>query len=119
MTLCRCRDAGLSPWLAFVFFIPYANYIQMLTLSILPGRAPQTSGPRPARIESDRLPRGVDGDCRLDVAGLAAVFVSVQFFRTTVSRCFLADRSSQAPSADSSQSPFPQRHGRHDRHHGR
>src|SRR5256885_8552378 len=56
MTLCRCRDAGLSPWLAFVFFIPYANYIQMLTLSILPGRAPQASGPRPARIESDRMP---------------------------------------------------------------
>jgi uncharacterized membrane protein YhaH (DUF805 family) len=81
MTLCRCRDAGLSPWLAFAFFIPYANYIQMLTLSILPGRARQASGPRPAKIEGDRAPAALAAIVISTMAGLATVFVSVKFFR--------------------------------------
>lgn len=81
MTLGRCRDAGLSPWLAFVFFIPYANYIQMLTLSILPGTARQATAPRPAGADRDRVPAALTAIVVSTLAGLATVFVSVKFFR--------------------------------------
>jgi len=81
MTLGRCRDAGLSPWLAFVFFIPYANYIQMLTLSVLPGIPRQANPPGPAGTESDRLPAALAAIVISTLTGLAAVLISVKFFR--------------------------------------
>jgi hypothetical protein len=82
MTLGRCRDAGLSPWLAFAFFIPYANYIQMLTLSVLPGVPRQANPPRPVGTESDRLPAALAAIVISTVTGLATVFLSVKFFRS-------------------------------------
>ncbi len=81
MTLGRCRDAGLSPWLAFAFFIPYANYIQMLTLSVLPSIPRQANPPRPAGTKNDRLPAALAAIVVSTLTGLAAVFISVKFFR--------------------------------------
>ena len=36
MTLRRAVDAGRSPWLALVFFVPFLNYLLMLALCLLP-----------------------------------------------------------------------------------
>src|SRR5258708_739686 len=36
LTLRRLVDAGRTPWLSLLFFIPYVNYMLMLLLSILP-----------------------------------------------------------------------------------
>jgi uncharacterized membrane protein YhaH (DUF805 family) len=81
MTLGRCRDAGLSPWFAFVFFIPYVNYLQMLTLSILPGTAQRAKPPRPAGTDGDRAPAALTAILISTMAGLAMVFISVRVFR--------------------------------------
>ncbi len=36
LTLRRLVDAGRTPWLSLLFFIPYINYMLMLLLSVLP-----------------------------------------------------------------------------------
>ena len=36
LTLRRLVDAGRTPWLSLLFFIPYVNYVLMLLLSVLP-----------------------------------------------------------------------------------
>src|SRR5258708_2170991 len=36
LTLRRLVDAGRTPWLSLLFFVPYVNYVLMLLLSILP-----------------------------------------------------------------------------------
>ena len=36
LTLRRLVDAARSPWLSLLFFVPYVNYVLMLTLSALP-----------------------------------------------------------------------------------
>src|SRR2546425_12769931 len=78
LTLRRCRDAGLSPWLALGFFVPYANYILMLVLSLVPGGAPLTSAKRTERAEGDRVPAALLAIVISTAAGLATVVVSVQ-----------------------------------------
>lgn len=40
MTMQRAEDAGLSPWTALGFLLPYANYLVMATLCLLPTAAP-------------------------------------------------------------------------------
>lgn len=40
-SLRRCIDAGRSPWLALWFFVPVANYLMMLLLSVAPTRPEQ------------------------------------------------------------------------------
>jgi hypothetical protein len=49
MTLRRAVDAGRSPWLAMVFFVPLVNYLLMLVLSLLPSR------PRSRRAEESHV----------------------------------------------------------------
>ena len=39
MSVRRAADAGLSPWLGFLFFVPYLNYVLFLLLCGLPSRA--------------------------------------------------------------------------------
>lgn len=38
MSVRRAADAGMSPWLGVIFFVPIVNYIAMLVLSILPSK---------------------------------------------------------------------------------
>ena len=38
MTVRRALDAGRSPWLVILFFVPIVNYVTMLWLSMLPSR---------------------------------------------------------------------------------
>ena len=47
LSLRRTIDAGLSPWLTVVFFIPFVNFVLMLILVIAPAlRARRTQAPR-------------------------------------------------------------------------
>jgi uncharacterized membrane protein YhaH (DUF805 family) len=41
MTLRRAVDAGRSPWLCFLFFVPLVNYLVMLWLAFEPTRTPE------------------------------------------------------------------------------
>ncbi|HEU0107614.1 MAG TPA: hypothetical protein VFT38_15650 [Vicinamibacteria bacterium] len=53
MTMRRAEDAGLSPFLALLYFLPLVNYVTMLTLCIVPSR------PRAARsVHAADEPRG-------------------------------------------------------------
>ncbi len=47
MTLRRAVDAGFSPWLGLLFFVPGVNYLTMIVLAILPSKA-TSSWPLPA-----------------------------------------------------------------------
>ncbi len=40
MTMRRAEDAGHSPFLALLYFVPGVNYLLMLTLCVLPAQAP-------------------------------------------------------------------------------
>jgi uncharacterized membrane protein YhaH (DUF805 family) len=64
MTLRRALDAGRSPWLVVLFFVPVVNYAVMLWLSVLPSR-PTALGPRPEGLHP----------ASLRVAGAAIVVV--------------------------------------------
>ncbi len=37
LTLRRTLDAGISPWICLLFFVPLVNYMTMLTLCLVPG----------------------------------------------------------------------------------
>jgi hypothetical protein len=65
MTLRRAIDAGRSPWLSLIFFVPLVNYLLMLRLCALP------TAPRAPRVQRGA---GVPVDGRLVVAfyGIAA-----------------------------------------------
>lgn len=64
MTLRRALDAGRSPWLALVFFVPFVNYAVMLVLAALPSR------PRPAGMSAPW--QGIDSRLRAGFLGVAA-----------------------------------------------
>jgi len=49
MTVRRAIDAGLSAWTALFFFVPWVNYLFMLTLSAIPTRVRA-----PRRVETPR-----------------------------------------------------------------
>jgi uncharacterized membrane protein YhaH (DUF805 family) len=52
MTLRRAEDAGRSPFLALLYFLPVVNYLLMLTLCLLPSRT---------RAESERRMQATPG----------------------------------------------------------
>jgi len=54
MTLRRALDAGRSPWLVVLFFVPLVNYALMLWLSALPSR-PAAAAPPPEEISPASL----------------------------------------------------------------
>jgi uncharacterized membrane protein YhaH (DUF805 family) len=47
MTMRRAEDAGRSPFLALLYFVPLVNYATMLILCVLPSR-PRTTDPLPS-----------------------------------------------------------------------
>src|SRR6185503_6147187 len=54
LTLRRALDAGRSPWLVVLFFVPLVNYALMLWLSALPSR-PAAAAPPPEAISPASL----------------------------------------------------------------
>ena len=74
MTMRRAEDAGRSPFLALLYFVPVVNYVLMLTLCLLPSR-PRT---RSARGEgaAARWPRRAGRPLGMVVgAGIAVTMV--------------------------------------------
>lgn len=67
MSLRRAVDAGLSPWLGLLFFVPGVNFVVMLVLAALPSR-PHPAAPQ-RRLDQDHRFRsaliGVSGGVAL------------------------------------------------------
>jgi putative flippase GtrA len=97
MSVRRVLDAGLSAWLALLFFVPVVNYLLMLLLSVLPHRAPREHGSPstrgggkiPSAILSIGVGVGVDvGMFLLSVYGLrdygVALFVGTPFVASAI-----------------------------------
>ena len=82
MTRRRCEDAGLSAWAALGFFVPYANYLLMLTLSVMPSAAAHPARLAEAEPAGERLSSALLAMAIATAAGLAGVFLSVELFRS-------------------------------------
>lgn len=63
LTMRRAIDAGLSPWLALGFFVPYVNYVLMMAICFVPGAEPR---PPDRSVAERRVFRG-----RLQTTSLA------------------------------------------------
>jgi len=75
LTLRRAIDAGLSPWLAVAFFVPFVNFVLMLVLVIAPSS--------PSVNKLGPMNRAVSGGRRLPTAVLAigsALLLAVAVF---------------------------------------
>src|SRR5713226_5601201 len=70
MSLRRALDAGISPWIALLFFVPYLNWVLICALALAPSRprAVQTTAP----AGTDRLRAAVLG------VGLASLALALE-----------------------------------------
>ena len=62
MSLRRALDAGLSPWIALLFFVPYVNWALLLVLALVPSRphaAQTTTPPGPRSLRAALMGVGV------------------------------------------------------------
>jgi uncharacterized membrane protein YhaH (DUF805 family) len=56
LTLRRTLDAGLSPWLTLLFFVPYVNYVIMAVLCFAPTAKHDARPKEPIELSWRRLP---------------------------------------------------------------
>src|SRR5213078_3376282 len=61
MTLRRAVDAGASPWVCLLFFVPVVNYGVMLLLSLLPSRVVRVGPAAPRDAVDPRFRAGLLG----------------------------------------------------------
>jgi uncharacterized membrane protein YhaH (DUF805 family) len=77
MSVRRVLDAGHSPWLALLFFVPLVNYAFMLVMSVMPSAAPRANGNAPPdRAENFQRSAVIAGSAGLAV-GLGMTAFSV------------------------------------------
>jgi uncharacterized membrane protein YhaH (DUF805 family) len=91
MTMRRAVDAGRSPWLALLFFVPVVNFIVMAVLSLLPS-APSAVRPaaqRPAWAVDDRFKSAMLGVAASIGITLLTVGVGVYLRRSYSTGLFL------------------------------
>ncbi len=90
MTMRRAVDAGASPWIALVFFVPAFNYVLMLLYSILPSH-PNVKWPFAARPETvdDRLKSAMLGVAATLAITLLTVGMGVYLRRSYSAGLFL------------------------------
>jgi len=91
MTMRRAEDAGRSPFLALLYFVPLLNYLAMLTLCFLPSR-PRPERSLPARdVERGHAFRSALLGIALGLAiAVAMVGVSVMAFGVYGTTLFVA-----------------------------
>jgi uncharacterized membrane protein YhaH (DUF805 family) len=89
MTMRRAVDAGGSPWLALVFFIPAVNYVLMVVLSLLPSRGMQWPVEAPPPAVDDRLKSAMLGVAASLGVTLVTVGVGVYLRRSYSTGLFL------------------------------
>ena len=79
MTIRRAVDAGKSPWLGLLFFVPGVNYLTMIVLAILPSKAVSTWPlPSPPPVVDARLSSALLGVAAS--VGIAAVMTGLSVF---------------------------------------
>jgi hypothetical protein len=82
MTMARAEDAGLSPWFALGFLLPYANYLVMLTLCLVPSAAREPRGEGALReVAAARLPNQLRAIGISAIAGVIMIVISVQLLK--------------------------------------
>ncbi|HYX83205.1 MAG TPA: hypothetical protein VE714_12475 [Gemmatimonadales bacterium] len=89
MTMRRAVDAGVSPWIALLFFIPVVNYGTMFVLSLLPSRGVQWPVEAPPPAIDDRLKSAMLGVAASLGVTLLTVGVGVYFRRSYSTGLFL------------------------------
>jgi uncharacterized membrane protein YhaH (DUF805 family) len=91
LTMRRAIDAGVSPWLAFAFFVPYVNYVCMAAFALLPSKASAGDAGRPqAPHDGRRLSAMLAGAGAGLAVGVVMAIVSVLALRTYGGPLFLA-----------------------------
>ena len=91
MTMRRAEDAGRSPLLALLYFVPLVNYATMLVLCVLPSRPRQADGLRSVEARSGHALRSALLGVVVGLAiAIAMVGVSVMAFGQYGTTLFLA-----------------------------
>ena len=75
MTVRRALDAGRSPWLVILFFVPIVNYVTMLWLSMLPSRPAAALPRQPTTLGPASLRAAVLALAASIAVGIGLVFV--------------------------------------------
>jgi uncharacterized membrane protein YhaH (DUF805 family) len=89
MSTRRAVDAGGSPWVALLFFVPVVNLVLMAVLSILPARGVQWPVEAPPPVVDDRLKSALLGVAAAVGITLLTVGIGVYFKRTYSTGLFL------------------------------
>jgi len=89
MTMRRAVDAGSSPWIALLFFVPVLNYCLMLLLAVLPSRGVQWPVEAPPPVVDDRLKSAMLGVAASLGVTLLTVGVGVYLRRSYSTGLFL------------------------------
>ncbi len=89
MTMRRAVDAGTSPWIALLFFVPVLNYCLMLLLAVLPSRGVQWPVEAPPPVVDDRLKSAMLGVAASLGVTLLTVGVGVYLRRSYSTGLFL------------------------------
>jgi uncharacterized membrane protein YhaH (DUF805 family) len=92
MSMRRAADAGASPWIALLFFVPALNFVLMAVLSLLPSKSiverPVETPPPPAAVD-DRLKSAMLGVAASLGISLITVGVGVYLRRSYSTGLFL------------------------------
>ena len=89
MTMRRAIDAGRTPWIALLFFVPVVNYLTMLILAALPSEAPY----RGRKLSGAAMDLRLTAALKSIAAGLAValptILISVFVLKTYTTSLFL------------------------------
>jgi len=89
MTLRRAVDAGRSPWLSLLFFVPFVNYAVMLWLAALPSRPRPAGSLGAAQAIDSRLTAGLLGVAAALAITIPTVMIGVYLRRIYSAGLFL------------------------------
>jgi len=79
LTLRRALDAGLSPWLAMGFFIPYFNYVLMAALCLVPSSTNIARARSTVNLAGKRVPSALLAICAGVILGIVMAVLGVLF----------------------------------------
>ena len=89
MTFRRAVDAGKSPWVSLLFFVPVVNYATMLLLAALPSRPPVASAVMPPTVAELRFRAGLSGVAAALAITVPTVLIGVYLRRMYSAGLFL------------------------------
>ena len=89
MTARRAVDAGASPWVCLLFFVPVVNYALMLLLSLLPSRTIDLGPGAPRNAVDERFRAGLLGVAAALAITIPTVLIGVYLRRMYSAGLFL------------------------------